>query len=409
LFVCSNHPLSANNTGASALNFSHLSLLRRCFPQSECKVIVLDHLPGTPFYADDLPAPGKTLPIEILPLPAGKAPDGYAAWLKPGYGLMQYFFPFATRQNLLAFRESARGWAPDLIWSEDLVANYFSLSLGSEVPVVYGHHDSRWKISLLKNKPTFRNRLKIFLMRRLEEGIIRRNAFLVGGSASELHAYAAAHPWQVHAYLPSTYEPVALKGAGAALPHVVHLGTMHANANRIGLERFLEVCWPAVRRSNDAVRLSVIGDLSAAGPALKTLLKQDHVDCTGFVADLGTVMRPYDIHVIPYEHDTGGTRTRLPLALNYNQLLIAHRNACRGITGLVHRENCLLAGSLPELTELILAAVAGTIDRNQIADQGKQLFAREFTVQGQQDRMKSFVSAILRHGKSPKEVLPTNG
>jgi hypothetical protein len=394
LFVCSNHPLSANRTGASALNFSHLALLRRCFPGSACQVIVLDHLAGISFFADALPG-GGTVDCQILPLPAGQAPAGYRAWLRRGYGLMQYFHPFVTPQHLQAFRALVGDWAPDVIWSEDLVANYFSLSLGSGVPVVYGHHDSRWKISRLKQKPTLRNRVKNYLLRRLEEGLIGRNAFLVGGSASELQAWAAAHPGLRTAYLPSTYEPVTPGGAAAAPPRIVHLGTMHANANRIGLERFLEVCWPAIRHRHADARLQVIGDLAAAGPALRTRLQQDHVECLGFVADLETVMRPYDIHVIPYEHDTGGTRTRLPLALNYNQLLIAHRNACRGITGLVHGQNCLLAGSLPELTELVAAVLAGRTDGKPIADAGRKFFEREFTLAGQQDRMKSFLSAII--------------
>jgi hypothetical protein len=98
--------------------------------------------------------------------------------------------------------------------------------------------------------------------------------------------------------------------------------------------------------------------------------------------------------VIPYEHDTG-TRTRLPVALNHNQLLVAHKNACRGIAGLKHLENCLLADSREEMTTLITQVLAGKIDHQPIADRGKQFFEEAFTVEGQLPRLKSFLSGII--------------
>jgi hypothetical protein len=170
---------------------------------------------------------------------------------------------------------------------------------------------------------------------------------------------------------------------------------MAAIANRIGLERFLTICWPSLHAQFPDIKFILIGDMgSAVSEGLRPLLLQPNLQSLGFVPDLPEVMRPYDLFIIPYEFDTG-TRTRLPLALNYKQLLVVHKNACRGIDGLKHMENCLMANSLEEMTSLIGDVLSGRIDYKPIADRGKMLFGQAFTVEGQLTRMKTFLSAIF--------------
>jgi len=46
---------------------------------------------------------------------------------------------------------------------------------------------------------------------------------------------------------------------------------------------------------------------------------------------LDEVLRPNDVHIVPYDQPTG-TRTRLTLALNHRQVLLAHQNSVKGLT-----------------------------------------------------------------------------
>lgn len=400
LFVCEDMSLSSNHTGASALTFSHLCLLAQCVPQAKFVILKLNYRDKEEKPADDLNinpllASAQVIRLDLITNRRSSASRKKQIWRK-GEGKLEYFYDYLNESSLLKIKKVLQEVQPDLIWAEHLISNYLVLQLAGSIPVVYSHHDFTWKINALRRKKgDWKRWILVRLMKNAEERLLGRVRHLVSGSGSELQQLVCKNPALHAGYFPTTYPSVNPVLSPAPKPNIVHLGTLLATANRIGLERFLQVCWPELAASDAHLTLSVIGKLEGEGNAgLQALLDQPRIRCLGFVADLTSVLRPYDIHVIPYEYDTG-TRTRLPVALNYNQLLIAHKNACRGIEGLKHGENCLLAESLEEMTELIREVLQGRIDYKRIADQGKQLFGEQFTVEGQKKRMESFLSAII--------------
>jgi glycosyltransferase involved in cell wall biosynthesis len=154
-------------------------------------------------------------------------------------------------------------------------------------------------------------------------------------------------------------------------------------------------------KSGEPPELLVIGNLQAGN--IDTIREQMHhpnIKALGFIPDLSNVMRPYDIHVIPYEYNTG-TRTRLPVALNYNQVLISTRKAVEAFAGLEHMHNCILVDSLEEMAEYVRAVYEGKIQYKQIADNGRKFFEQEFTVGGQKNRLKNFLDKIYSRTKPP--------
>jgi hypothetical protein len=121
-------------------------------------------------------------------------------------------------------------------------------------------------------------------------------------SNAELHNLGCR---QVH-YIPVSYEPVPWdsEAVQSAIPRMVHLGGMGTTASREGLERFFEIVWP--RLEGKRPELVVVGDTTAAPASLQTHLKA--VTSLGFVDDLREALRPFDLHIIPWEHSTGRAR-----------------------------------------------------------------------------------------------------
>jgi glycosyltransferase involved in cell wall biosynthesis len=116
--------------------------------------------------------------------------------------------------------------------------------------------------------------------------------------------------------------------------------------------------------------------------------------CPGFVEDLSTVLRPYDIHIVPWSHNTG-VRTRIPLALNYGQALVAMRTTAACLDELRDGENCLLVSDFGEMAQAIRRLLHDDALRRRIADEGRKTFLACFTREGLQPRFDRFLRQFL--------------
>jgi glycosyltransferase involved in cell wall biosynthesis len=197
-------------------------------------------------------------------------------------------------------------------------------------------------------------------------------------------------------YFPTTYVRRALAelDACAAPPRIVHLGGMATTANRLGLERFLDVAWPRIRRAlgRDA-QLLVIGSLDSATERLRRQLLETGAATPGFVPDLSQVLRPFDLHIIPWEHDTG-TRTRAPLALSYGQVLVSTRAAVRCLPELESEKNCMLVDDLAQFADVVCQLFRDPDRRTALGRAGHATFEEHFTRAAVQERFDSFIRAV---------------
>jgi hypothetical protein len=237
-------------------------------------------------------------------------------------------------------------------------------------PVIYSHHDWLYRVRALGKGAAESAR-----MREQEEDVARAAAGVVSGSFTECQQLRNVGCKSV-AYVPVAYEPVPWQDAEPSGPaRIVHLGGLATTANRVGLERFFEIVWPAL--PDGAYRdLWVIGDISAAGPVLSPQLAS--ATCTGHVKDLTTVLRPFDLHIIPWEHDTG-QRTRLPLIFNHGQVVVAVKAAVACFPEVVDRENCRLVDRLDEMPAVIRELVDDAAQRRRLAVGARRTFERVFT------------------------------
>lgn len=278
---------------------------------------------------------------------------------------------------------------PDFIWAHHFgPARVATLQLTR--PVIYSHHDWLFRVKALASGGAENP-----VLRKQEEDVARSAAAVVSGSLSECRQLRAIGCRAV-AYIPVAYEPAADAPATEGAPRLVHLGGLSTTANRVGLERFFATVWPSLP---PAMRdLWVIGDTRGASPALTQHLRS--VTCTGHVRDLRDVLRPCDLHIIPWEHDTG-QRTRLPLIFNYRQVVVAVRAAVAGFPEVRDGENCRLVDRLDQMASVIAELFHDHAQRRRLAEGARMTFEKSFTRQALLPRYAAIIDAALEGAARP--------
>lgn len=273
---------------------------------------------------------------------------------------------------------------PDVIWAQHVEPAMLAVQQ-SRLPVVYVHHDWLYRIKALRNHRPINPRQKT-----VEQRLVRSVSAVVSGSQLECGEIQRAGGRNVH-YIPVSYEtiPLDLDHGSEKVPNLVHLGGMGTTANREGLLAFFERVWPTLK--NTGVSLKVIGDVSAAPSALRKHL--DLVECVGFTKDLTTVLRPLDIHVIPWEHPTG-QRTRLPVAFNHAQVVLATRAAVACYPEARDGENCRLVNRLEEMGPIILELLPDVGERSRLGLAAKATFEKHFTRDALRPRYANVLNSI---------------
>jgi len=276
---------------------------------------------------------------------------------------------------------------PDFIWSQHFGATQIA-TLQQRLPVVYSHHDWLHRIkraSLNGNGHQNGNKR----LKQAEEGVATKVAVVVSGSAVECEQLRNLGCRQV-AYIPVSFEPVSLDPEATAPSHarLIHLGGMGTTANRLGLERFFEVAWPHL---SETAELWVIGDTKQSSPTLAEALA--HVKCTGHVKDLATVLRPFDLHIIPWEQNTG-QRTRMVMAFNHAQVVVAVKAAVAGFPEAIDNENCRLVDRLDQLADVVLALIDDPAERRRLGSNARETFEKHFTRKSLLPKYNAVISSL---------------
>jgi glycosyltransferase involved in cell wall biosynthesis len=163
---------------------------------------------------------------------------------------------------------------------------------------------------------------------------------------------------------------------------------MGTTANRLGLERFFEVSWPTLSKTCE---LWVVGETRQSSASLARSLAQ--VNCTGHVKDLSTVLRPFDLHIIPWEQNTG-QRTRMVMAFNHAQVVVAVKAAVAGFPEAVDHQNCRLVDSLDQMAAVLLELLDNQAERQRLGRNAKETFEKHFTRRALLPRYDSVISSL---------------
>lgn len=315
-------------------------------------------------------------------------------------------FPEAIflRQSL---QEIAREIKPDFIWAEWALSGVVVNISNIKLPWVYAHTDMLYRIHQLRqvssaDKIYWSSRLVLHRVKKVEFEIIRKSDVVITGSqteANELRAIGASNV----VLIPTTYESVPVEFPASSVdspPRIFHLGGLSTTANQLGLDAYLDRVQPKLNQmlgeQNQLARLHLIGDASRGKPWLVDKAKRNNAIFHGHVDNLAVVLRPFDIAVIPYEHNTG-TRTKLPLLFNYAQVVVTTAAAVAGTPEARNGENCIILSSLAEFPAALVELINDQQMRERIGRRAKATFEQFFTLGSQLPRFAQVLYCIQAH------------
>ncbi|HYE71975.1 MAG TPA: glycosyltransferase, partial [Blastocatellia bacterium] len=340
--------------------------------------------------------------IETLHEDTGRAP--VKNFVRALQDPVQYTCPDAHPRVLSTLKSVVAQIRPEMIWAEHRIPAMLAQLAVPHVPIIYSFHDWEWRLGLLRHESRsnamsglkkLRSRFGVWQTRRAEHVTVSSVAACVSGSVTETAEFQTIGAQRV-AYFPTTYQPVDLRDvADATEPiRVVHLGAMQGTRNLISVQRFLDLSWfPSCINHQAKPELWMVGSMKHAPDDFMVELKRAEAHCTGFVQDLSTVLRPGDVHVVPWELPTG-TRTRIPVALNHGQALVSTKAAAICLPELKHNENCLLVDDLSEMGVAIAELLNEPKRRKRIAQAGRDTFLKHFTRDSVQPRFERFVEDL---------------
>ncbi|KGL63236.1 glycosyltransferase [Polaribacter sp. Hel1_85] len=392
LFILNQGPISPNANGGASVYYSHLELLYKA--GFKIKLLAVQWSDSDVFMEEDYqevrPFIKSVETYKITSITPKKGlKRGYNAVFKPA--LFEYFFLNAKNINYLTTYVAQN--KIDLVFGDWRWAAIWACYSNLKVPVIYGHHDWEYKLAKLRTKQNLLKKLHTFQKKRVEFQLVKQVAGSISGSATEAKEIEEISNKKA-LYIPTTYQEIQPKNLPKNKPDIVHLGGMGTTANRLGLERFLDVCWQEIHTKNPSTKLVVVGGLKQATPSLLEKLKGKNIICKGFVADLQTVLCPEDIHIIPWEYNTG-TRTRIPVILNYRQALVATKASVLAFPELKNKENAILCDDLQDMTKQICTLLEFPEHLKSISKKGKDTFRNHFTSENHVDAIKNYINKIL--------------
>ncbi len=109
-------------------------------------------------------------------------------------------------------------------------------------------------------------------------------------------------------------------------------------------------------------------------------------------------MRPYDLHIIPWEYSTA-QRTRLPMAFNLGQVVVAVRAGVAGFPEVIDGENCRLVDRLDQMGSVIKELLRDPEQRERLGNAARRTFERYFTRHALLPRYETVITSVRGLGE----------
>ena len=391
LFIVNAGIISSNENGGASVYYSHLEILYKA--GFLIQLLIIEWSDSTVYKKEDYVEIVSMVDAIITFKPEIKSPRKginriFDAIISPE--IFEYYF--LNDQNKRFLNEIIIKNSIDVVWSEWRWAGILAWYSKLKIPVVYAHHDWEYKLAKLRSKRSLLGKFHTFQKKRVELKLVKGVQGCVSGSITESEEIKRISKNE-SLYIPTTYKNVKPNLPSNQIPNIIHLGGMGTTANRLGLERFLDMCWQHIKSNHPNVKLIVIGSLKQASDTLLEKLNDTNIDCLGFVKDLSKVLHPQDIHIIPWEYNTG-TRTRLPLVLNYEQVLVATKESVKAFPEIKNNQNALLCTTLEEMKTELSDLIQNSQSRKALSKAGKETFFNKFTVESQVEKMKTFIEKL---------------
>lgn len=290
---------------------------------------------------------------------------------------------------------------PEVLWVEGTELGAAVARLRLSVPWILSNHDVLHRARRVRvGGGRFWGRWRLTTCRRAEERVMKMAPCVITGSVTDAERLRAMGCRRVEVI--NVAKTVLVPFPKDATPvrdaRIVHLGSLETTANRIGLEAYLRrVHRPLLAecrmRGVDCV-LWVIGDHSRAREPLASRLRSAEIRLTGFIDNISGVLRPFDIAILPYEHDTG-YRTKVPVLFEHGQAVVATAAAVAGVAIEGFRDVCMVLKDLDDFPATIARLAGDPAARERLGLGARRFAERHFTLGAVQERYQAVLEATL--------------
>ena len=306
---------------------------------------------------------------------------------------------FSNMENELigAVQKIIGDFNPDLIWAEHILPVLLVIHNKPMAPVIYSHHDFLFRVLKERNKFSLRNFFRIKMLKNTEIQLLKQVDFFINGSEAE-RQYALQKNPKLHTLtFPAVY-PIHISNfesnTNVILSNrLVHIGSLSATANRIGLAGLLKHVYPQLKKEIENFELYLIGNrISFVDTEFSWVDKEPQIKIPGHVNDLSAVLQPYDVHVVPYDRGTG-TRTRLLNALRYHGVVVLFEKTTKDFPELEREIDLLAAANYSDFTKQIVRFLQDPDLRKKTGDRAFNKLNMHFTIQQLSEKIKQLLAA----------------
>lgn len=282
---------------------------------------------------------------------------------------------------------------PDMLWVEHIEPAAAMARLKPAMLWVFSNHDLAHRIRKIRSggASSLRDQWLNATLQRAEKSVLLAADVVVSGSVTDCERLREMGHSRVYP-VPMAYKTVPdvdLSGSAGADLRITHLGSLETTANRVGLEAYLRKVHPKIKDAE----LRIIGDASKVKDPLKSLLTEANANLLGFVPDLADALRPFDISILPYEHDSG-YRTKLPVLLSYGQVVVSTCAAVAGTQVAGLDDVCVLLDTLDEFPAAINKLAADPAARERLGRAARDFYEAHFTFTGMLDHYRTIFAGV---------------
>lgn len=390
--------LEATSSGGDAVQVSHLTLLTDL--KYQIKILVLnveDQSLKTPILRKTIKHfsfNGELMEVDELSL-FFSSNKNLSSLQKIGRVLKnptQYYYLFINTLNISLLTDYLIEQEFDFIWAQWFYAGLLSSFLNIEKPILYVHHDWQYKLMPFKKEKGVKTSILTYFKKKIEQEMSTKFDGVISVSSTDKSYFVNKGVNTL--YLPTTYNQQATGNTPKEKPSIVHLGNLNTTANRVGLYNFLLHSWDNIKKEIPSIKLEIIGVLPRNDDKLISMLVDDKsIIVHSFVEDLKSVLFPYDIHIIPWDKNTG-TRTRIPLIFSNKQCLIAMRNGVENCLE-INNNNAILCSSWKDFSDKIVELYNNNELRERVGETSYEDFFKNFTHKSQRETLELFLANTL--------------
>jgi glycosyltransferase involved in cell wall biosynthesis len=171
-------------------------------------------------------------------------------------------------------------------------------------------------------------------------------------------------------YFPVTIEPWPCKPAGQGQDlRVLYVGTVHYPPNLLGLQWFVDECWPRVRRALPEARFDIVG---RGGDRLRT--NDPTIKVHNYVEDLALMYAAASVFVVPL-FSGSGIRLKILDAMNHCLPVVSTTVGYAGIEADVGHD-LLVADDATGFAGHVCKLLGDALQREALSRAGKELLER---------------------------------